>query len=134
MSEVKFVDKDYFTKNQYKVVTCRGFGNDTISFKIKNISLLSLASSGQINNTLMASAISLFEGKKGNDVTMSSLDPKGLNEVLKLVRVYCQAVMVEPSYSEVGELMSDDMLFAIFNAATSDANALIPSDEKPSNT
>lgn len=114
---------EYFEKNKYKTVHVKGYGNDILEFKIKNISLVQLMSTGKITSTLMKSAMSLFDGKK-KEVDINNLEGEQLKDMMKLVEVFCKNVMVEPTYEEVGKHLEDSMLFELFGASTQEVTSI----------
>lgn len=127
--------REYFEGNQYKIVTTPGFApGEVLQFKIKNTSLVTLVRSGRLPNNLMKSAVSLFEGKQTQDVSLNGVSSKELQDLMKIIEAFCKDVMVEPTYDEVGEFLTDDMLFAIFNRTTSEAVGLEDFREEGENT
>lgn len=83
--------------------------------RVRRPSMLVLAKSGKIPNTLLATANELFsKGGGGLDVD----DPKMLSNFYDTCRVICEAALVQPTMSDiesVGLNLSDDQVMAIFN-------------------
>lgn len=89
--------------------------------KMKRPSLMRLASKGNIPNTLMESATSLFEGN--TDVN----DKFVLSNLLKVMELVCEAAFVSPSWEEIkssGIELTDEQLIAAFNYTQNGIKAL----------
>lgn len=108
-----------------QIVELPGWDERPFCARLKTISVFSLASQGKIPNSLFTTAIDLFEGKKksvsgkGNEGENSELD-----EISKLMDIFIEASMLEPTYSEVKEYLTDEQKYAIFAFAQKGANAL----------
>lgn len=98
-----------------EVVSLPGYGEKPFNVRLKRPSLLSLASSGRIPNSLLSTATELFT--KGNAEASKSND-NALGDMYKLCKVMAEAALVEPSYKELEEIgyeLTDEQLLAIFN-------------------
>lgn len=90
--------------------------------RVKRPSILALAKSGQIPNSLLRSANELFAGK---GVDTKSED--ALPELFSILDVICEACLVEPSYQQIkaaGLELTDEQLMFIFNYTQKGARAL----------
>lgn len=100
-----------------------------ITVRLKRVSLLNVAGSGKIPNSLMPVVMQLFDGKpkqEGNEI-----DPKDMGQVLNL---FCAESLVEPTYDEIGDLLTDVQRTEIFNYAQKGLKALEKFRKKPVNT
>ena len=66
--------------------------------RLRRPSMMALAKSGKIPNSLLNTANSLFMGKG-----MDSNNEGALKEVLSIVDILCDAAFVEPTYSQLKE-------------------------------
>lgn len=83
--------------------------------RLKRPSLLVLAKSGKIPNSLLATAGTLFS--KGG-AGMDSDNEKMLSDMYTICEILCDAALVQPTLSDIknaGLELSDDQLMAIFN-------------------
>lgn len=92
--------------------------------RIRRPSLLVMAKSGRIPNSLLATANGLFtSGGSGIDAA----DPKMLSDVYDICHILCEAALVSPTLKEIedaGVSLSDDQLMAIFNYTQTGVKAL----------
>ena len=92
--------------------------------RIRRPSMLVLAKSGKIPNTLMATAGELFS--KGG----SGLDPDNINmlgDMYDIMHIICEASLIQPSLNDieaVGLELSDEQMMAIFNYSQAGVKAL----------
>lgn len=99
--------------------------------EVKRISMLLLAKSGKIPNSLLTAANELFSGvqKKQREI-----DTNALGEMYDIVRLMAEACLVKPSMQELddaGIQLTDEQLIAIFNYTQKGVKALTPFREKP---
>lgn len=119
-----------FKARAFKDVELPGFEiGETISVKLRKVSILSLASSGKIPNSLMGVVNELFgkgaSGASQEEVSKASMEH--LTEMSQLLHVVAKAAMIEPKYDEVGEYLTDDQLNAIFDFSQSTVKQVTPS-------
>lgn len=88
--------------------------------RLRRASLISLLMSNKIPNDLLAIAHEAMD--KGIDP--SGFDPKDLPKLGSLMETMCSAALVEPTWAEVGEFLTDEQLNAIMLYATAGAKAL----------
>lgn len=93
--------------------------------RISRPSLLALAKSGKIPNSLLKTANDLFvEGKPD-----TKKDQEALSSVYELMEIFCEACFLEPTYGQIkasGVSLTDDQLMFIFNYAQTGVKALEP--------
>lgn len=96
--------------------------------RLRRPSMMALAKSGKIPNSLLNTANSLFMGKG-----MDSNNEGALKEVLSIVDILCDAAFVEPTYSqlrEAGVELTDEQYMAVFNYTQQGVKALEPFREE----
>lgn len=92
--------------------------------RLRRPSMMTLAKSGKIPNSLLNTANSLFMGKG-----IDSNNEGALKEVLSIVDILCDAAFVEPTYSqlkEAGVELTDEQYMAVFNYTQQGVKALEP--------
>lgn len=92
--------------------------------RLRRPSMMVLAKSGKIPNSLLNTANSLFMGNG-----MDSNNEGALKEVLSIVDILCDAAFVEPTYSqlkEAGVELTDEQYMAVFNYTQQGVKALKP--------
>lgn len=92
--------------------------------RLRRPSMLFLAKTGQIPNTLLAKAGQLFNG--GGD-SLDSDDTNMLSDVYDIAMVVIKASLVSPTIDEIHEAgleLSDDQIMAIFNYTQGGIKAL----------
>ena len=86
----------------------------TINVRVQKPKLLNMASEGRIPNHLLAIAATMVTGEKvKNSDKIKSIDK--IKEVNKAMELYCVACLVEPTYEDFKDIMTDDQKGAIFN-------------------
>lgn len=86
--------------------------------RLKRPSMLSLVKSGQIPNSLLKEANSLFSGGVGGVVKEGANDDKMMSNLLSILDAICEASFVEPTYQqlrEAGVELTDEQYMAVFS-------------------
>lgn len=86
-----------------------------ITLRLKRISLLGMVKSGKIPNQLLARATQLFTGVKKGDVSNALDDMDNITEMSKILDLVCEEAMVEPTFADANEYLTDDQKSEIFN-------------------
>lgn len=92
--------------------------------RLRRPSMMALAKSGKIPNSLLSTANSLFI-KGGVDAGNEA----AMKEVLEVVDVLCESAFVEPTYSQLKEAgieLTDEQYMFIFNYTQNGVKALKP--------
>lgn len=92
--------------------------------RVRRPSMLVLAKSGKIPNTLLTTASELFA--KGGS-SLDTDDKNMLSNFYDTCRIICEAALIQPTLAEiegVGMYLSDDQLMAIFNYTQTGVKAL----------
>ena len=92
--------------------------------RVRRPSMLVLAKSGKIPNSLLTTAGELFS--KGGSA-MDSDNDKMLSDMYDIMHIICEATLVQPTLAEIegaGIQLSDDQMMAIFNYSQAGVKAL----------
>lgn len=92
--------------------------------RVRRPSLLVLAKSGKIPNTLLTAAGELFAKGGGG---LDSDNDKMLSDMYDIMHIICEASLVQPTLAEIegaGIQLSDDQMMAIFNYSQAGVKAL----------
>lgn len=91
--------------------------------RLRRPSMMVLAKSGKIPNSLLNQANKLFFGSDGK----TKVDQDALSQTLEVMDVICEASFVEPSFAELksaGVELTDEQYMFVFNYAQKGVNAL----------
>lgn len=92
--------------------------------RLRRPSMLVLAKSGKIPNSLLTSAGELFtKGGSGMDADNMNM----LKDVYDITKIICESALVEPTLQQIedaGLTLADDQLMAIFNYTQNGVKAL----------
>lgn len=112
--------------NEGQVVELPNFAEDQpFVARIRRPSILALAKSGKIPNTLLKTANGLFLG----DTKGKQNDDAYLKDVFDVLDVVCEACFLEPTWDELQEAgieLTDDQYMFIFNYTQTGVKALEP--------
>ena len=92
--------------------------------RLKRPSMMKLIKNGQIPNSLLRAANSLFVGKTDEEVDM---DDEFLKDLLGVIDVLAEATFVEPRWEDIkskGIELTDEQYMFIFNYTQRGVNAL----------
>lgn len=92
-------------------------GRGEMSVILKRPSILSLAMSGKIPNPLLGAATRLFEFAP-KDETVS------IKEIGQVLHIIAEASLINPSYSEIKDQLTDEQLMEIYHYAKEGADGL----------
>lgn len=90
----------------------------TIKVKVKKPSLMKMFSEGKIPNHLLGIATTMIKGKSKKQEKKSEMEET--QDLIKMLELYCNVCLVEPSYKEFEDIMTDIQKEAIFNWAMGD--------------
>lgn len=106
-------DLDYIKKiSQGTEIELTGWEKD-IPFvcKVKRVSMLGLVSLGKIPNPLLGPVMALFDGDK------QKINKINAKEMSDIIEVFCKNTLLEPSYEQVKEVLTDQQRTELFNYA-----------------
>lgn len=118
-----------FRERATRVIEIDGFSQDErIEVRIKPASILNLYVSGKLPNNLLSTVQGLFNIKDDNkNVNKVFDDPEMMKASLKLMDLVCEECLVEPKYSEISDLLTDNQKGQIMTEAQGNVKAAIPS-------
>jgi len=94
-------------------------GTGTIKVRVQKPRLMAMAAQGKIPNHLLGVVNQMmFEKNSKKEKKTDIID------IIKIYELYCRACLVEPSYDEFKDFITDDQMQAIFDWATRDAKNL----------
>lgn len=93
-------------------------GTGTIKVRVQKPRLMAMVAQGKIPNHLLGIVNNMmFPSKK------EKKEPN-IEEIAKIYELYCRACLVEPSYDEIKDIMTDEQMSAIFDWAMGDVKKL----------
>lgn len=129
------ITAEQFKQLAFQIIALPGFskGSESIHVKIRAAGVMNLIANGKIPNTLLgkvtelfgetstvtkdnASLASITDQQKKEALDRLNKTDTGIQDMAELLRVFAEASMVEPTYAEVGEYMTDEQLMTIFSA------------------
>lgn len=129
------ITAEQFKQLAFQIIALPGFskGSEPIHVKIRTSGVMNLIANGKIPNTLLgkvtelfgetstvtkdnASLASITDQQKKEALDRLNKTDTGIQDMAELLRVFAEASMVEPTYAEVGEYMTDEQLMTIFSA------------------
>ena len=99
--------------------------------RLKRPSMLKLAESGKIPNSLLRAANTLFAGEVDKEL---DADDDFMKDLLQVVEVMAESVFVEPTWQELknaGVELTDEQYMFIFNYTQKGVESLKPFREEP---
>ena len=87
-----------------------------LNVEVKKPNMMQLISSGKIPNTLLSSAMDMFNGKTGEKMQKASDNIADLKELVGMMNVIAEASLVRPSYKEIKSLgidLTDNQLMGL---------------------
>ena len=92
-------------------------GRGTMSIILKRPSILTLAMLGKIPNPLLSAAAKLFEFAPKDT-------PASIKEIGEILHIVAEAALINPSYTEVKDQLTDRQLMEIYHYAKEGADGL----------
>lgn len=101
-----------------EVIELPGFDENTpFTARVKRPSLMELCKVGTIPNQLLSAAQKVFEG---------SINKANIKDYGEVIRKVVEIALVEPRYSEIKDVITDDQLIMIFDYTQKGVVALLP--------
>lgn len=117
MSEVISIEE--LRKQATTVIDIPNFDNSgTIKVRVQKPRLMAMAAQGKIPNHLLGVVNNMMFGNK------KEKKETNITDVAKTYELYCRACLVEPSYEEIKDIITDDQMIAIFDWAMGDMKGL----------
>ena len=128
------ISAEQFKQKANRVILIPGFSSsdEPIEIKVKSISIMGLISNKKIPNPLMPAVEKLFKigANSTNIAEVEKTTEDNILELTELLAFICEKTMVEPTYDEIGEYLTEDQMLAIFEMTQNTVNQLIPSNNK----
>lgn len=122
MSEGKIFNIEEMKAMAAPVVAIPNFDNTgTINVRLRRPRLLDMARQGEIPNHLIGIANQMLLGKQNN---AKLDDKKSLEQISSIMELYARACLVEPTYEEFKEVITDEQGDAIFAFAMGEVSGL----------
>lgn len=115
MSEILNIQE--LKKMAHPVIPIPNFDNSgTINVRVQRPRLMSMAAGGKIPNHLLGTATRMVSGQKKQYAKANDEDL--IKDAALMMELYCKACLVEPTYEEFKDIMTDEQADAIFAWAT----------------
>lgn len=124
MTENKVISIEEMKALSTPIIEIPNFDNTgTINVRVRKPRILQLAQKGEIPNHLISIATQMITGKA--PTSKKKEDPtQTLKDAALMTELYASVCLVEPSYEEFKEIMTDDQGDAIFMWALGQVNQL----------
>ena len=121
-----------FRQRATRVIEIDGFEpGEKIEVRIKPASILSLYVSGKLPNTLLGTVQDLFEVQSEQEAGKQILqDPEMIKASFEILDLVCEQCLVEPTFAEIGDLLTDNQKGQIMAEAQGNVTAAIPFVQK----
>ena len=104
-----------------ELILIPGFvADEEIEIEVKRPSMIRAMALGKIPNELVGYSLKAFGFSKAHE------DTEDLKSAMAFPAFYCELCMVNPTYNEVADIMTDDQIAAIFEWATKEVRELKP--------
>ena len=132
MSELKVISAREFRKKATRIIEIDGFEpGEKIAVRIKPASLLNLLMSGKLPNNLLGTVNDLFERtEKDKPMELFEQDENKIKDIMEIIDLVCERSLVEPTFEEIKDVISDTQKMHIMGEAQGNVNAAIPSIRK----
>lgn len=130
MSEIRQITSaSEWRERSQPLVDIQGFEpGEYLTVRLRSVSLLTLVKTGKIPNSLLEEATKLFSGAKNKEGKIDEVailnklnDTDGITKIIDTV---VESAMVEPTYDEVRDFITDAQKMEIFNWTQGGIDAL----------
>ncbi len=126
MAERKPITADALRAKAQPLIAIPGFEpGETIDVRVRRASLLHLVSEGVIPNPLLPVLYKVMSSE-GKWNPMLHATPDEFRQFTQAMEAVCRAILVEPSYDEVGDVLTDEQRMALFAFAQTGVAVLKP--------
>lgn len=106
------------------VIDIPNFDNTgTIKVRVQKPRLMAMAAQGKIPNYLMSIAMEIA-GLPSKDKPKELSNEEKMKQIGETMELYCRACLVEPTYDEFKDIMTDEQMEAIFEWAIGDVKKM----------
>lgn len=115
-----------FKNRAVREILIPGFyaGDEPIPVKVRALNILGMLSNKKIPNNLMPAVESLFKlgGGDKSQEEIEEIATENMVEMSEFLGFICDKTLVEPSYKEIEDYLTQDQLLAIFNSTQQTIN------------
>lgn len=116
---MKVTSMEELRKQAEPIINIPNFSNDGyIQVRVRKPRLVALAAKGEIPNHLMGIAREMITGTKSNPNEVPT-DETLLKRTAKITELYCSVTLIEPSYEEFKDIITDQQADEIVKWALS---------------
>ena len=102
---------------QTEVIELPAFEDGTpLNVEVKKPNMMQLIAAGKIPNTLLSSAMELFNGRAGEKMQKAADNAGDLKDLVGLMNVIAEASLIKPSYKEIKKIgieLTDNQLMGL---------------------
>ena len=102
---------------QTEIIELPAFEDGTpLNVEVKKPNMMQLIAAGKIPNTLLSSAMELFNGRAGEKMQKAADNAGDLKDLVGLMNVIAEASLVKPSYKEIKKIgieLTDNQLMGL---------------------
>ncbi len=98
-----------------------------LTVEVKKPNMMQLIANGKIPNTLLTSAMDMFNGKTGEKMQKASTNANDLKDLVGMMNVIAEASLVRPTYKEIKGLgidLTDNQLMGLLMYSQGGVKAL----------
>lgn len=125
-----------FRERATRVIEIEGFEpGEKIQVRIRPASILNMLITGKLPNSLLSVVQELFnvadiQNLDENAAKELTKDAETLKQIMKMMDDVCRQCLVEPTYDEIGDLLTDGQKGQIMAEAQGNVTAATPSIQK----
>ena len=113
---------------QTEIIELPPFEDGTpLNVEVKKPNMMQLMTSGKIPNTLLSSAMDMFNGKTGEKMQKAADNISDLKDLVGMMNVIAEASLVRPTYKEIKSLgidLTDNQLMGLLMYSQGGVKAL----------
>ena len=113
---------------QTEIIELPPFEDGTpLNVEVKKPNMMQLMTSGKIPNTLLSSAMDMFNGKVGQKMEKAANNISDLKDLVGMMNVIAEASLVRPTYKEIKSLgidLTDNQLMGLLMYSQGGVKAL----------
>ena len=102
---------------QTEIIELPAFEDGTkLNVEVKKPNMMQLIAAGKIPNTLLSSAMEMFNGKAGEKMQKAADNVGDLKDLVGMMNVIAEASLVNPTYKQIKELgidLTDNQLMGL---------------------
>lgn len=124
------ISKEQFIQRASREIYIPGFSetDEPIEIRVRALSVVALMANKKIPNQLMPAVEQIFKigASSTNIQEADKVAEENLLELTEFLSFICKEAMVEPTFDEVGEYLTEEQMMSIFEATQTSTKQLIP--------